>query len=61
MAGTFDSVLNFIIPALIILIVIGFAWTKLIEPALWPFLKNMLGIGKEAAHDAKYGKEIVYD
>ena len=59
MAGTVDSILNFVMPTLIILAVVGFIWTKMLAPSVWPWIKSML----EGAKQGEYarGKEIVYE
>jgi len=60
MGGTVDSILNFIVPTLIIFVVIGFIWTRLLSPSLWPWMKGMLESAKEQG-EARRGKEIIYE
>jgi len=57
--GTIDSILNFAVPALIIFVVIGFVWTKLLAPSLWPWMKGLLD-GAKRTGDERRGKEIIY-
>jgi len=60
MAGTVDSILNFIVPTLIIVAVVGFIWIKLLAPSIWPWLKSMMDGAKGQGESAK-GKEIIYE
>ena len=60
MAGALDSFLNFLVPTLIIFVVIGFIWTKLLKPSMWPWIQSMLQGAKEQGEFAR-GKEIVYE
>ena len=60
MSGTVDSILNFVMPTLIILAVVGFIWTKLLAPSVWPWIKSMMDGAKEQGEYAR-GKEIVYE
>ena len=59
MAVTFDSILNVLIPALVILCVVGFIWVKFLAPHLWPWLKGVLEGSKQ--HGEARGKEIIYE
>jgi hypothetical protein len=58
----FDKILNFAIPALLILVVIAFVWTKMIGawlgPQLAKFWQWLKGEGEAQQHKRK---EIVYE
>lgn len=58
--GALDSFLNFLVPTLIILIVVGFIWTKILSPVMYPWIRNMLDGAKERG-ELRRGKEIVYE
>lgn len=58
--GTIDSVLNFAIPALLVLIVVSFAWSKIIDPLLMPSITKLWDYLNGEADKSRY-KEIVYD
>ena len=60
MAGTIDAVLNFTVPALIILIVISFVYSKIFEPLLMPHLRKAWEYMRGENDNSKY-KEIIYD
>jgi len=55
--ATFDAILNFAIPTLIILVVVVFIWTKFLAPSIWPWLKSTFE-GKTISGGRT--KEIVY-
>ena len=57
MALNIDSIMNFAVPTLIIFVVIGFIWTKLLSPSLGPWIKSLWDGAK--GHD-NTSKEIVY-
>jgi hypothetical protein len=59
--GTVDSVLNFAVPAILILIVISFAWSKIIDPLLMPSLRKLWAYMNGEGEQSKHVKEIVYD
>lgn len=60
--GAFDDVLNIGIPALLIIITLGFLWVKFIEPWVLPMLARMWGkITESTDNPSPRGKEIVYD
>jgi len=42
MATSLDSFLNFAIPALIIIIIVGWLYIKLIKPFVVPFIKDVI-------------------
>jgi transposase len=60
---TFDSVLNWLIPTLLILIVIGFAWTKFIQPYVAPLFQKIINYfkGKSEEEGQHKVKEITYE
>ena len=39
--ASLDEILNFAVPAILILIVLGFVYTKFLEPMIIPWLKRM--------------------
>jgi len=59
MAGTLDSFLNFLVPTLIILVVIGFIWTRLLSPSIGPWLRSLWDSAGERGQQMR-GKAIVY-
>lgn len=60
--GTFDDVLNIGIPALLIIIVVGFLWVKFIEPWVVPMFARLWEKMKgDGTQQTKYGKDIVYE
>jgi len=59
MAGGFDAFLNFLVPTLIILAVVGFIWTKLLAPSIWPWLQSMMHSAEQRGEMVR-GKAIVY-
>jgi len=56
-----DSILNIVIPTLLILVVIGFVWTKLLGPWLGPWISNTWDkmIHREVPINMR--KEIIYE
>lgn len=60
MAGTVDSILNFLVPTLIILAVVFFIWSKFLAPGFWPWIKGMFDGATEQGKIAR-GKEIIYE
>jgi len=59
---TIDSVLNYGIPILLIIIVLGFIWIKFIQPYVLPMLQNLFEWmkGKNENKQTKYSREIIY-
>jgi large-conductance mechanosensitive channel len=58
MSDVLDSILNVIIPLLIIAVVIGFVWVKLLEPLIGKYFKKR---GEsEPSSGSGTAKEIVY-
>ena len=55
-----DEILNFVVPAILVLVVCVFIWTKILAPTIWPWMKGMLDSAKEKGDHAR-GKEIFYD
>lgn len=60
MAGTIDAVLNFTIPSLIVLIVVSFVWSKIIDPLLMPSIRKLWDYINGENENSKY-REIVYE
>jgi len=58
MAGI-DTALNIAVPTILILIVISFVWSKIIDPLLMPHLKKLWEYMNEAG-ETKHTKEIIY-
>ena len=58
--STLDSILNVLIPTLLILVVGGFAWIKFIEPWGLPLLKKMWG-GISGANLVSKQRTIEYE
>lgn len=60
-----DEALNIGIPALLIIIVLGFVWTKFLEPFCWPVVLKMWAAmkAKNEGEDGRVttGREIVYE
>ena len=63
--ASLDEILNVGIPALLIIVALGFIWTKMLEPWAWPIIQKAWASIKEKqeTQDGKvtYGKDIVYD
>ena len=57
--GALDSFLNVAIPLLLIVVVVGWLWVKLIEPKIWPAIKKMMESNQDS-NKVKPIKEIVY-
>ena len=58
-SSTFDSILNILIPALLIIVVVGFIWIKFLEPWGMPLLKKMWASMSGASLGKK--REIEYE
>lgn len=63
--ATLDEILNFGVPALLIIIVLGFLWVKFIEPWVVPMISKLWEKinekREERTHEKHYGKEIQYE
>lgn len=62
--ATLDEILNFGIPALLVIIVLGFLWVKFIEPWVIPMISRLwekVNEKKEESEQKKYTKDILYE
>ena len=66
--SSIDQALNFGIPAILILVVLGFVWTKMLEPWVMPMLVKLWGWAKDQMTKDKgedgtvtRGRDIVYE
>lgn len=60
--ATFDSVLQWLIPALLVVIIAGFAWVKFIQPFVVPMFIKMYNYFKGKPHEeSNKSKEIVFE
>ena len=61
--GQFDQVLNYGIPILLIVVVLGFLWTKFLKVYVAPFLGDMWDKlkGSNIKNPLKTTKEISYE
>ena len=60
--ATFDSVLSWLIPVLLVVVVIGFLWTKVFEPWVMPLVRKIIAYFKGKEHEEEHmPKEIAYE
>lgn len=59
--ASLDSVLNFVIPAILIVIALGFIWTKFIEPWVLPHAKRFWEYLQGQNSKITRQKEVVYE
>jgi len=61
--NTLDQIMNIVIPALLIIVVIGFVWTKFIEPWVLPMLIKLWDKmkGDPDKEHITHIKEITYE
>lgn len=63
--ASLDEILNVGIPLLLIIIVLGFLWTKFFRPFVLPMLSDMWNKASEKREEAQqnkqYGKDILYE
>jgi hypothetical protein len=57
MAITLDSILNFVMPLLVIGVVIAFIWIKFLGPLIGPYFKNR---AEKQPSGGGYSREIIY-
>ena len=58
--ATLDSILNVVIPLLIIGVVCVFIWTKLLEPLLRPLIEKYSQRKERAESSPTYTREIIF-
>jgi len=61
LTGTADSVLNIVMPAILILIVVGFIWMKFFNVYAMPMLHRMWEKLTDDDEDKGSKKEITYE
>jgi len=60
--ASFDSVLEWLIPVLLIVIIAGFAWVKFIQPFVVPMFIKMYNSFKGKSHEeSNKNKEITFE
>jgi len=61
--ATLDDILNVGVPAILILVVVGFIWIKFLNPFVIPMIKNMVEYfkGKNIKVPGVNRKEISYE
>jgi uncharacterized membrane protein len=59
--GQLDAILNFAIPALLILIALGFVYTKFIKPWIVPHLIKFWEYLNDSQSHTTHVKEIAYE
>ena len=61
--SSFDSVLNWLIPALLILVVVWFIWSKFLQPTLWPAIVKLWNklFGEKREDTGGKNKEITFE
>ena len=60
--SAFDDILNVGIPILLVIIVLGFLWVKMIRPWVVPIILSMWErFSNRPQTETKYGKDIVYE
>lgn len=59
--ATLDSILNFAIPALLILIALGFIYTKFIKPWVVPHLIRLWEYLNDSQSHTTHVKEVTYE
>ena len=59
--ATLDSILNFAIPALLILVAFGFVYVKFLDPWVVPLLRKFWDWLNIQSENKKFNKEIVYE
>ena len=62
--ATLDSILNWLVPTILILVVVGFVYTKFISPWVVPHLIRLWEWAKGSSQQESQGiknKEIVYE
>ena len=58
---TLDSILDFVIPFVLILLFIGFIYTKFLDPWLMPHLKRLIAYLRGEGKEEIKVKEIIYE
>jgi hypothetical protein len=60
---SFDSVLGWLIPTLLIVVSVGFVWMKFIQPFVMPLFQKMINYfrGKSEEETQQKVKEITYE
>jgi len=59
--ATLDSILNFLIPLLLMLIAFGFVYTKFLQPWVVPHLIKFWEYLQGPAHQNNAAREITYE
>jgi len=59
--GTLDSILNVAVPVVLLLIVIGFLWVKLLSPFVVPMISKLIGNIKDKKQSISTKKEISFE
>lgn len=62
--ATLDEILNIGVPALLILIILGFLYVKILEPYVVPMFAKLwarITEKREEKETIRYGKEIIYE
>jgi uncharacterized membrane protein len=60
-AGQLDAILNFAIPALLIVIALGFVYTKFLKPWVVPYLIKFWEYLNDTQQNTTHVKEISYE
>jgi len=60
-ANTFDSVLSWLIPTILILGFVGFVWVKIFSPYVMPMLKKFWNWLNGKSEEQKTVKEVTYE